>query len=86
MGVDVFGMVMGLGFVLVVRILVHGFPGGAAGHGREFDVGRPAHAADAAFPKMLMPFIVILPGIAAVALTQWPSAITFRSKRRWPGL
>ena len=44
MGVEWFGLSMGLGFVLVLRLLVHGFPGRTARDGRELDVSRAAHS------------------------------------------
>jgi solute:Na+ symporter, SSS family len=70
MGVEVFSMVAGLGFVLSFGYWC-----------TDFLVVQRAMAADsmsaarrtpliAAFPKMFMPFIVIVPGIAAVALAQ----------------
>ncbi len=70
MGVEVFGMVAGLGFVLSFGYWC-----------TDFLVVQRAMAADsmsaarrtpliAAFPKMVMPFIVIVPGIAAMALSQ----------------
>src|SRR6185295_12569226 len=70
MGVEVFGMIAGLGFVLSFGYWC-----------TDFLVVQRAMAADsmsgarrtpliAAFPKMIMPFIVILPGIAAMALTK----------------
>jgi solute:Na+ symporter, SSS family len=69
MGVEVFGLVAGLGFVLSFGYWC-----------TDFLVVQRAMAADsmsaarrtpliAAFPKMLMPFIVIIPGIAALALS-----------------
>jgi SSS family solute:Na+ symporter len=69
MGVEVFGLVAGLGFVLSFGYWC-----------TDFLVVQRAMAADsmsaarrtpliAAFPKMVMPFIVILPGIAALALS-----------------
>jgi solute:Na+ symporter, SSS family len=68
MGVELFGMVAGLGFVLSFGYWC-----------TDFLVVQRAMAAEsmsaarrtpliAAFPKMFMPFIVIVPGIAAVAL------------------
>jgi len=68
MGVDVFSMVMGLGFVLSFGYWC-----------TNFLVVQRAMAADsmssarrtplmAAFPKMFLPLVVILPGIAAVAI------------------
>jgi solute:Na+ symporter, SSS family len=70
MGVEIFGLVAGLGFVLSFGYWC-----------TDFLVVQRAMAADsmaaarrtpimAAFPKMIMPFIVILPGLAAVALAQ----------------
>jgi SSS family solute:Na+ symporter len=68
MGVEIFGLVAGLGFVLSFGYWC-----------TDFLVIQRAMAADsmsaarrtpliAAFPKMLMPFIVIVPGLAAMAL------------------
>ncbi len=84
LGVDAFGMVMGLGFVLSFGYWC-----------TDFLVVQRAMAADsmtaarktpliAAFPKMFFPFLVILPGLIAIAVTplalpsdgQQPSAIT----------
>jgi solute:Na+ symporter, SSS family len=70
MGVDVIAMVIGLGFVLSFGYWC-----------TNFLVVQRAMAADSmdsarktplvgAFPKMFLPFIVIIPGIAAVALSQ----------------
>jgi SSS family solute:Na+ symporter len=73
MGVEVFGLVAGLGFVLSFGYWC-----------TDFLVIQRAMAANsmsaarrtpliAAFPKMLIPFIVIVPGIAAVALQEMNS-------------
>ena len=70
MGIEVFGLIAGLGFVLSFGYWC-----------TDFLVIQRAMAADsmsaarrtplmAAFPKMIMPFIVIVPGLAAFALTQ----------------
>jgi SSS family solute:Na+ symporter len=70
MGVEVFGLVAGLGFVLSFGYWC-----------TDFLVVQRAMAAEsmsaarrtpliAAFPKMMIPFIVIVPGIAAVALAK----------------
>jgi SSS family solute:Na+ symporter len=70
MGVDTFAMIAGLGFVLSFGYWC-----------TDFLVVQRAMAANsmsaarrtpliAAFPKMMMPFIVILPGIAAIALSK----------------
>jgi SSS family solute:Na+ symporter len=74
MGVEVFGMVAGLGFVLSFGYWC-----------TNFLVVQRAMAADSmsaarrtpllgAIPKMFLPFVVILPGIAAVALAQMSAA------------
>jgi SSS family solute:Na+ symporter len=74
MGIEWFGMVMGLGFVLSFGYWC-----------TDFLVVQRAMAADsmsaarrtpliAAVPKMLFPFIVILPGIIALGLTLRPNA------------
>ena len=74
MGIEWFGMVMGLGFVLSFGYWC-----------TDFLVVQRAMAADsmsaarrtpliAAVPKMLFPFIVILPGIIALGLTLKPNA------------
>ncbi len=70
MGVEAFGLIAGLGFVLSFGYWC-----------TDFLVVQRAMAAEnmsdarrtpllAAFPKMVMPFIVIVPGIAAIALTK----------------
>jgi solute:Na+ symporter, SSS family len=70
MGIEAFGLIAGLGFVLSFGYWC-----------TDFLVVQRAMAANsmsaarrtpliAAFPKMIMPFIVILPGIAAIALTK----------------
>ena len=40
----------------------------------------------AAFPKMIMPFIVIVPGIAALALSQMDVGYDAADEERRPGL
>jgi solute:Na+ symporter, SSS family len=80
MGVEAFGLVAGLGFVLSFGYWC-----------TDFLVVQRAMAADsmsaarrtplvAAFPKMIMPFIVILPGLAALALGGMHSGYTFPVK------
>jgi len=74
MGIEWFGMLMGLGFVMSFGYWC-----------TDFLVVQRAMAADsmnaarrtpliAAVPKMLFPFLVILPGIAALGLTLHPNA------------
>ncbi len=80
MGVEAFGLVAGLGFVLSFGYWC-----------TDFLVVQRAMAANsmsaarrtplmAAFPKMIMPFIVILPGIAALALTKMGSGYSLPLK------
>jgi SSS family solute:Na+ symporter len=80
MGVEAFGLIAGLGFVLSFGYWC-----------TDFLVVQRAMAANsmsaarrtpvlAAFPKMLMPFIVILPGIAALALTKMGSGYALPPK------
>jgi SSS family solute:Na+ symporter len=84
MGVEVFGLVAGLGFVLSFGYWC-----------TDFLVVQRAMAADsmstarrtpllAAFPKMIMPAIVIVPGIAAAALTQMHLGYTLPMKAGAP--
>jgi SSS family solute:Na+ symporter len=84
MGVEVFGLVAGLGFVLSFGYWC-----------TDFLVVQRAMAADsmaaarrtplmAAFPKMIMPFIVIVPGLAAVALAQMGSGYVMPMKAGGP--
>jgi SSS family solute:Na+ symporter len=80
MGVEAFGLVAGLGFVLSFGYWC-----------TDFLVVQRAMAADsmsaarrtpliAAFPKMVMPFIVIVPGIAALALSHMALGYSIPSK------
>lgn len=80
MGVEAFGLIAGLGFVLSFGYWC-----------TDFLVVQRAMAAEsmsaarrtpllAAFPKMIMPFIVILPGIAALALTKMGSGYALPPK------
>jgi SSS family solute:Na+ symporter len=70
MGVEAFGLFAGLGFVLSFGywctdflVIQRAMAANSMAAGRRVPL-------IAAFPKMVMPFIVILPGIAALALTQ----------------
>ncbi len=80
MGIEVFGLVAGLGFVLSFGYWC-----------TDFLVVQRAMAAEsmsaarrtpvlAAFPKMIMPFIVIVPGLAAYALTSMHSGYSLPFK------
>jgi SSS family solute:Na+ symporter len=84
MGVEVFGLVAGLGFVLSFGYWC-----------TDFLVVQRAMAAEsmsaarrtpliAAIPKMLIPFVVIVPGIAAVALAQSAVGYTLPMKNGGP--
>ena len=84
MGVEVFGMVAGLGFVLSFGYWC-----------TDFLVVQRAMAADsmsaarrtpllAALPKMIIPFIVIVPGIAALALAKMGTGYTLPMKNGGP--
>jgi SSS family solute:Na+ symporter len=84
MGIEVFGLVAGLGFVLSFGYWC-----------TDFLVIQRAMAADsmsaarrtpilAAVPKMIMPFIVIVPGIAALALSRMASGYTLPMKAGGP--
>ncbi len=70
MGVEIFGLVAGLAFVLSFGYWCTDFlVVQRAMAARSMDAARRVPVL-AAFPKMVMPFIVIVPGIAALALTQ----------------
>lgn len=70
MGVEAFGLVMGLGFVLSFGYWCTDFlVVQRALAARTMNAARNTPLV-AAFPKMLIPFIVIVPGIAAMALMQ----------------
>lgn len=80
MGVEIFGMIMGLGFVLsfgywctnylvIQRALA----------AKDMSAARRTPLV-AAFPKLFLPFIVIAPGIAAAALaSQFPSVMPMKA-------
>ena len=55
MGVEWFGLTMGLGFVLVVWLLVHGLPGHPARDGGQLDDRGAPHAADRRVPQDAVP-------------------------------
>jgi len=68
MGVELFGMIAGLGFVLSFGYWCTNFLVVQRAMAAETMAGARQTPLVAAFPKILMPFVVILPGIAAVAL------------------
>jgi SSS family solute:Na+ symporter len=84
MGVEGFGLVAGLGFVLSFGYWC-----------TDFLVVQRAMAAEsmsaarrtpvlAAFPKMIMPFIVIVPGIVALSLSKMDVGYVLPMKNGWP--
>ena len=72
MGVDLFGMVGGAGVRALVWILVAWIFLSFSGPWRRISMSaaRRTPVIAVAFPKMIMPFIVIVPGIAALALAK----------------
>jgi SSS family solute:Na+ symporter len=70
MGVEVFGMVAGLGFVLSFGYWCTDFLVVQRAMAANSMAGARLTPVIAAFPKMMMPLIVIVPGIAALALSR----------------
>jgi SSS family solute:Na+ symporter len=70
MGVEIFGMVMGLGFVLSFGYWCTNYLVVQRAMAAKTMADARLTPIVGAFPKMLMPLIVIVPGIAAVALTK----------------
>ncbi len=70
MGVEAFGLIAGLGFVLSFGYWCTNFLVVQRAMAANSMAGARQTPLFAAFPKIFMPFIVILPGIAAVALMQ----------------
>ncbi|MGA8027013.1 MAG: sodium:solute symporter family protein [Bryobacteraceae bacterium] len=68
MGVEPFGLIAGLGFVLSFGYWCTNFLVVQRALAAETMAGSRQTPIFAAFPKIFMPFVVILPGIAAVAL------------------
>ncbi|MDE3167940.1 MAG: sodium/solute symporter, partial [Acidobacteriota bacterium] len=80
MGVEVFGMVAGLGFVLSFGYWCTNFlVVQRAMAARSMSAARQTPLVGT-FPKMFVPFIVILPGVAAVALAQMGAGYTLPMK------
>jgi SSS family solute:Na+ symporter len=80
MGIETFGMVAGLGFVLSFGYWCTDFLVIQRALAANSLSGARRTPLIAAFPKMLMPFIVILPGIAALALTKMGSGYSLPVK------
>ena len=67
----------GLGLRALVRLLVHGLPGGAARHGGQLDVRGAPHAAHRRHSEDAFPALVILPGMIAIAMHHSQTAAQF---------
>ena len=80
MGVEVFGLVAGLGFVLSFGYWCTNFLVIQRAMAARSIHGARQTPLVAAFPKLFMPFVVILPGIAAVALMSTSSGYTLPLK------
>ena len=80
MGVEIFGLIAGLGFVLSFGYWCTNFLVVQRAMAAETMAGARQTPLFAAFPKILMPFVVILPGIAAVALMNSQSGYTLPLK------
>ncbi|HUA20324.1 MAG TPA: sodium:solute symporter family protein [Bryobacteraceae bacterium] len=72
MGIEAFGLIAGLGFVLSFGYWCTDFLVVQRAMAAESMSGARRTPLIAAFPKMIMPFIVIVPGVAAVALSHMP--------------
>src|SRR5213082_206140 len=73
MGVELFGLLAGLGFVLSFGYWCTNFLVVQRAMAAETMAGARQTPLIAAFPKIFMPFVVILPGVAAVALMNMSS-------------
>ena len=80
MGVNAFVLVAGLGFVLSFGYWCTNFLVIQRAMAAESMAGARQTPLVAAFPKILMPFVVILPGVAAVALMSMSSGYTLPLK------
>src|SRR5579863_9373698 len=80
MGVEVFGMLFGLGFTLSFGYWCTNFLVVQRAMAAENMSAARRTPIIAAFPKMVMPFIVILPGIAALALAKMNTGYTLPPK------
>ena len=80
MGVEIFGLVAGLGFVLSFGYWCTNFLVVQRALAANSIHGSRQTPLVAAFPKLFMPFVVVLPGIAAVALMSMSSGYTLPMK------
>ena len=80
MGVELFGLIAGLGFVLSFGYWCTNFLVIQRAMAADTIHGARQTPLVAAFPKIFMPFVVILPGVAAVALMSMSSGYTIPLK------
>lgn len=80
LGVEVFGLVAGLGFVLSFGYWCTDFLVVQRAMAANSMAGARRTPVLAAFPKMVMPFIVIVPGLAAVALANMSTGYSIPTK------
>jgi solute:Na+ symporter, SSS family len=80
MGVALFGLIAGLGFVLSFGYWCTNFLVVQRAMAAETMAGARQTPLVASFPKILMPFVVILPGVAAVALMNMSTGYTLPLK------
>jgi SSS family solute:Na+ symporter len=80
MGVEIFGLVAGLGFVLSFGYWCTNFLVVQRAMAADTMHGARQTPLFAAFPKIFMPFIVVVPGIAAVALMSMSNGYTLPLK------
>ena len=80
MGVEIFGLVAGLGFVLSFGYWCTNFLVVQRALAADSMQGARQTPVIAAFPKIFMPFVVVVPGIAAVALMSMSSGYTLPVK------
>ena len=80
MGVEIFGLIAGLGFVLSFGYWCTNFLVIQRAMAAETMHGARQTPLFAAFPKIFMPFVVVFPGVAAVALMSMSSGYTLPLK------
>ncbi len=80
LGVELFGLFFGLGFALSFGYWCTNFLVMQRAMAADSMAGARQTPLFAAFPKLLMPFVVILPGVAAVALMHMSSGYTLPPK------
>ena len=86
LGVDAFGLVMGLGFVLSFGYWCTDFLVVQRAMAADSEVSARRVPLIAAIPKMLFPFLVILPGLIAVSVTSHMAAFDTTTETPTPCL